>query len=271
MQRLAATFGVSPTTVERAVHERANTTGRLPTVRTDRVLGLDAFSLRRGRALPPASMTQQRARPRWGCGTHPLGGGRGADAGDGAGRRGGGLDGQGLRLSGGRDHRGQASSLSGCRRPCWRPGAGSLGTRTGRPACRGEPALLPAPAGPRPAARVAAQGGLPSLASHRYHGAAGAGGLGTSSPLGRMTKEAITIGGNSRSAKRNRSPITPDSRPATPGRAASGQTAWKVAFRRHIMSPSHVSAGAGRYIAAVRYLPLECARNRAAAVLPSSR
>jgi transposase len=49
VQHVAARYGVSPTTVERAVQDRADAAGVRPTVRPIARLGLDDFSLRRGR------------------------------------------------------------------------------------------------------------------------------------------------------------------------------------------------------------------------------
>jgi transposase len=49
VQDVAAAAGVSPTTVERAVHERAAAAGVLPALRSVPVLGLDDFSLRQRR------------------------------------------------------------------------------------------------------------------------------------------------------------------------------------------------------------------------------
>ncbi len=49
VQHVAAQYGVSPTTVERAVQARADRAGVRPTIRPIRCLGMDDFSLRRGR------------------------------------------------------------------------------------------------------------------------------------------------------------------------------------------------------------------------------
>lgn len=49
VQTVAAQYGVSPTTVERAVQARADAAGVRPTVRPVTRLGIDDFSLRRGR------------------------------------------------------------------------------------------------------------------------------------------------------------------------------------------------------------------------------